>query len=104
MSSEGVAHTVGRYGSVVILLLLFALRHFSAKLIARMVVALLSYPCGHPRGGGSKYILPFCNDPSQLSGMCHVIRPRPYTRFLQPLSQDRDRFTVCAYPSTAENS
>ncbi len=56
MSSEGIAHTVGRYGSVVILLLLFALRHFSAKLIARMVVALLSYPCGHPRGGGSKYI------------------------------------------------
>ncbi len=29
---------------------------FSAKLIACVIVALLSYPCGHPRGCGSKYI------------------------------------------------
>jgi hypothetical protein len=64
MSSEGVAHTVGRYGSVIILIFLFALPNFSAKLIARMVVALLSYSCGHPRGCGSEYIWHFCNDPS----------------------------------------
>ncbi len=56
MSFEGVAHTGGQYGSVIIFLFLFSLRHFSAKLIARVVVALLSYPCGHPRGCGSKYV------------------------------------------------
>jgi hypothetical protein len=63
MSFEGVAHTGGLYGSVIIFLFLFSLRYISAKLTARVVVALLSYPCGHPRGCGSKYIYLVC-DPS----------------------------------------
>ncbi len=80
VSSEGVAHTGGRYGSVIIPPFLFALRHFGAKLIACVVVALLSYPFGHPRDCGSEYIFHFCNYPNQLRGMCHVICP--YAHFL----------------------
>ena len=47
-----------------------------------VVVALLSYPYGHPRGCGYEYIYSFFNDPSQLRGMCHVFCLRPYAHFL----------------------
>ena len=82
MSFEGVAHTGGQYGSVIIFLFLFSLRHFSAKLIARVVVALLSYPFGHSRDCGSEYIFHVCNYPNQLRGMSHVICLRSYAHFL----------------------
>jgi len=68
---------------VIILPFLFALRHFGAKLIARVaLLTLFSYPSGHPRGCGSEYISPFCNEPNQLRGMCHVICLRPYAHLL----------------------
>jgi hypothetical protein len=47
-----------------------------------VVVALLSYPCGHPRGCRYECIHPSVNDPSQLRGVCHVICLRPYAHFL----------------------
>src|SRR5713226_4475506 len=103
MSSEGVAHTGGRYRSVIILPFLFALRHFRAKLIARVEVVILLFPCGHPRNCGSKYVYLFCNDPNQLSGMCHVICLRPHARFITArLPKVHARVFICASPTTPE--
>ena len=105
MSSEGVAHTGGRYRSVIILPFLFALRHFRAKLIARVEVVILLFPCSHPRNYGSTYVYLLCNDPNQLSGMRHVIGLRPHARFITArLPKDHGQFHICAYPNTPENS
>ena len=47
-----------------------------------LLLDILPYPCSHPRNCGSEYIQHWCSDPNQLSGLCHCIRLRPYSRFL----------------------